>query len=441
MNLYKKIFHKKKFLIYGLGKTGISSYQYLKKNNQVFLYDDNKNIYIKKNLKKLLLDKYRIQKKKFDFILISPGINIDKCDLKNYIRKNKKKIITDLDIFYSQNSKNKIITITGTNGKSTTAKILDLILKGHKKDSRLCGNIGNPILSQKKISKKTLFVIEASSYQIAYSKLFKSNYVIILNISPDHLERHGSIENYVSAKFKLVTKQSKEDFSYINSKNKYLKNAIKKNKIFSKIIYVNPNASKSFERKIYNPYFSTKGNKENLSFIFPLCKKLNLQNKEIFKIINKFKGLKYRQQIIYDNSKIKIINDSKSTSFASTTNIFQSLEKVFWLVGGMGKLGDRFNLKKNECKNIKAYIFGKNKKFFTNQFKSKLSYRCFKNLKSAIKQVLIEVNESESKLQKTVLFSPSAASFDSFKNFEDRGEYFNYLIKKYKSKGIINAIR
>ena len=133
MNLYKEIFHKKKILIYGMGKTGLSSYKYLRKNNQIFLYDDNKKIFNKKILKKLLLNKNKIHQSKFDFILISPGININNCDLKNYLKKNLKKIITDLDVFYSHHSKNRIITITGTNGKSTTAKLLNIILKDHKK--------------------------------------------------------------------------------------------------------------------------------------------------------------------------------------------------------------------------------------------------------------------------------------------------------------------
>ena len=441
MDLYKKIFHKKKILIYGMGKTGISGYQYLKKNNQISLYDDNKNIFIKKNFKKSLLDRNKIQRSKFDFILISPGININKCDLKNYLKKNQKKIITDLDIFYNHHPKNKIITITGTNGKSTTAKLLDLILKDHKKDSRLCGNIGNPILSQKKISKKTLFVVEASSYQIAYSKLFKTNYAVILNISPDHLERHGSIENYVSAKFKLITNQSKKDYAYVNSEDKYLKKKVKKSKIFSKIIKVNPKVVNNFKKKIINPYFFSQGNKENLSFIFSISKKLNLQNNKIFKTINKFRGLKFRQQIIYNSSKVTFINDSKATTFASTINILKLLKKAYWLVGGIGKLGDKFTLKKNECKNIKAYVFGKNKNFFIKQFKNKLSYRYFKNLKTAVKQVLKEINNDSDNLHKTVLFSPSAASFDNFKNFEERGEYFNFLLKKYKVKETINAIR
>ena len=441
MFLSKKIFQKKNILIYGMGKTGFSSYNYLKKNNQISLYDDDKKIFINKYLKKFLLKKNKINKSNFDYIIVSPGININKCDLQNYLKKNSKKIITDLDVFYSNHKKNKIITITGTNGKSTTAKLLNLILRNHKKDSRLCGNIGNPILSEKKISKKTLFIIEASSYQIAYSKLFKTNYAVILNISPDHLERHGSMENYVNAKFKLVTTQSRKDFAYMNVKDKYLKKKLKNNKIFSKIINVNLKAINNLKKKITNPYLLSQANLENLSFIFSISRKLNLQKKKIIKTINKFKGLKYRQEIIFNNSKITFINDSKATSFASTINILKPLKKVFWLVGGIGKLGDQFTLKKKECKDIRAYIFGKNKIFFVKQFRNKLSYRYFKNLNSAVKQVLKDINNNSHNLHKTVLFSPSAASFDSFKNFEERGEYFNFLLKKYKVQETINANR
>jgi len=441
MNFSSKIFYNKKILIYGIGKSGLSSYFFLKKNNYINLYDDNKKIFENKSFKKIFLEKNKICQIKFDYIVISPGINIYNCNLKNFLKKNLEKIVTDLDIFYSHYSSNKTITITGTNGKSTTVKLLYMILKNHNKDVRLCGNIGKPILLEKNVSRKTIFVIEASSYQIEYSNIFKTNYAMILNISPDHLERHGSIKNYVKAKFKLVQNQSKKDFAYINVKEKYLSKIMKASRIFSKIINVNLNKTKKFKKKITNSYFLTKGNQENLSFIFSISKKLNLNNKIILQTINKFKGLKFRQEIIYSSNKITCINDSKATSFASSINILKSLEKVFWLVGGIPKLEDKFTLKKNECKNICVYIFGKNKSFFIKQFKNKLPFYCFKDLKGAIQKILKDVKtKNKNNLHKTILFSPSAASFDSFKNFEDRGEYFNFLLKKYKVKKTINAL-
>ena len=162
-NLNAKI-NNKKILIYGFGKSGHASYNYLKKLNNVLVYDDYKKI------KKNFISKKKIQLTKFDYIVLSPGIDINKCKLKKYLNNNKNKIITDLDIFYLNNEKNLKITITGTNGKSTTAKLLFEILKDQKKDVKIAGNIGIPILSLKKITQKTIFVIEASSYQIDYSQ-------------------------------------------------------------------------------------------------------------------------------------------------------------------------------------------------------------------------------------------------------------------------------
>ena len=124
-----------------------------------------------------------------------------------------------MDIFYSF-YKNKSITITGTNGKSTTAKILHDILSDQNYDCRLIGNIGNPALSEKKITKKTVFVIEASSYQLDYSQLFTSKYSAILNISPDHIERHRNLKNYISAKFRLLDSQSRESIAFIKKKRR-----------------------------------------------------------------------------------------------------------------------------------------------------------------------------------------------------------------------------
>ena len=222
----KNIFYKKNILIYGLGKSGISAFNFLKKHNEIYLYDDKKIENRHVAIKNFLISYKKIAKKKIDYIIISPGINIKKCKLNNFLNRNLKKINTDLDIFFSQYSKNKNITITGTNGKSTTAKILYEVLRQEKIDARLVGNIGNPILLEKNITNDTVFVIEASSYQLEYSKIFKSNIAAILNISPDHLERHKTLKNYIKAKFKLIKNQTKEDYAILNINNFYIKQQV-----------------------------------------------------------------------------------------------------------------------------------------------------------------------------------------------------------------------
>ena len=159
------IFLNKKILIYGLGKSGISSFKFLKKKSDVYLFDDNllktQNFILKKNI----INYKNIFKTKFDQIIISPGIDINKCKLSKFLKKNNGKIYSDLDVFYSF-YKNICITITGTNGKSTTCQLLYKILLDQKLNVKLVGNIGNPILSVKKVNKKTIFIIEASSYQL-----------------------------------------------------------------------------------------------------------------------------------------------------------------------------------------------------------------------------------------------------------------------------------
>ena len=428
LNLEKN-FLKKRILIYGLGKSGLSTYSYLKKNNIISLYDDR--IITKKNIKDTHTTYKEIIKKEFDCIIISPGIDINNCKLSRFLKKNHKKIYTDLDIFYSRYAFNQKITITGTNGKSTTAKLLYDILKDQKKDVRLVGNIGNPVLLEKKIKKDTLFVIEASSYQLEYSKLFKTNISLILNISPDHLERHKTINKYVSAKFKLIKNQSKNDIAILNTKNFYIKRKLKQKKFAPSILKIEKYISDRFIKKIDNHYFDTDGNKENLTFVLKVSKILKLKNNLLLKSLKNFKGLSFRQEIIHNSKFLKIINDSKATSFSSSEKLLKSLKNIYWIIGGLPKKGDKFLLKKDDCKKIKLYIFGKNQKFFINQLKNKMAFKSFLNLKSLIAKVFLDIKNENNFIKKTILFSPASASFDTFKNFEERGRYFNKLIKNY----------
>ena len=423
------IFLNKKILIYGLGKSGLSTFKFLKNKSNVFLYDDFQSNFKNKNVKKNLISYSNILKLKFDKIILSPGIDIDKCKLSKFLKKNNNQIYSDLDIFYSF-YKNDCITITGTNGKSTTCQLLYEVLLNQKFDVKLVGNIGNPILAVKNVKKKTIFIIEASSYQLEYSRMFRSKYCAILNLSPDHIERHKTINRYVKAKFKLLKNQHQGYFAFIKKNDLLIKKELIKNKFNSKIIKVDTKKIDIFLNKINNNYFLTETNKENLSFVLEISKKLNLKISLLIKTIKNFKGLKYRQQIIFKNNKLTIINDSKSTSFSSTKSILKVNPNIYWLLGGIHKKGDKFNLPKKHFNRIKAFIYGNDTKFFNNQLKGKVKFENFDNLKEALKKVFVIIKKEPS-VHQTILFSPCAASFDSFKNFEDRGFYFNKLIKEY----------
>ena len=419
----ENIFLKKKILIYGLGKSGISSFRFLRNKADIYLFDDLKNTHPKQ------ISKLKLLKIKFDKIIISPGINIFNCKLSKFLKLNKKKIYTDLDVFFTF-FKNKYITITGTNGKSTTAKILYEVLKDQKKDVRLIGNIGNPPLNEKKISKNTIFVIEASSYQLDYSQLFSSKYSIILNIKPDHLERHKTLQNYVDAKFKLLDSQSKSCLAFVKSDDVLISRKLKTKKFNCKIVKVNTKKNYNDFLEIKNKYFLTESNRENLSFIIELAKKLKLKNYLLQKTIKNFKGLKYRQQIILQKKNLTIINDSKSTSFSSSVGMLKKDSNILWLLGGIYKKGDKLELKKKDLSNVTAFIYGENKNLFIKQLRSKVKFKNYINLEDAVKNVFSIIKTKRS-VKYTILFSPCAASFDSFKNFEERGLYFNRLVKRF----------
>ena len=423
MKIDKDIFLGKKILIYGLGKSGISTFKFLKKRADVYIFDDNQ----KTNLKIITIN--QVIKTKFHRIIISPGINISNCKLSKFLNKNLDKIYTDLDVFYSF-YKNTSIAITGTNGKSTTAKILFDILTDQKKDVRLIGNIGNPALSEKKISKKTFFVIEVSSYQLEYSKIFSAKYAVILNISTDHIERHKNLTNYVNAKFKLLDSQNNKSFAFVKKNDQLINKKIRKNKFKPKIYKVDTLKMNKLSNQLNNKYFISDGNKENLSFILKIASNLKLNKTKLFKTLNNFKGLKYRQQIIFDNKNLTIINDSKSTSFASSESILKNFNDIYWILGGIPKKGDKFKLSKKKCRNFKAFTFGNYHKQFNRILRNKIKIKKLKNLKETLKKIFFEIKKQKIK-KNTIFFSPAGASFDSFKNFEDRGKYFNQLIKKF----------
>tara|TARA_B110000438_G_scaffold295203_1_gene337824 strand:+ start:536 stop:1846 length:1311 start_codon:yes stop_codon:yes gene_type:complete len=426
-------YQNKKIAIYGMGKTGFSAAKTFKKlRANVHCWDDNEKIRIKLKNSNYKIDKFWLKKKIVDHIVISPGVDINKCKIKNYLKKNRNKVITDLDLFFELNKKALIISITGTNGKSTTCKIIEKILKTAKLNVKTVGNIGRPILSSGQTKKKIIFILELSSYQLEYSKLIRSKHAAILNISPDHLERHKNIPNYINAKSKIFSAQESTDFSYINFNNKYLKKfkeKFKNKKYESKLIQINKLTCNHLLSKINNKYFKSNSNIENLSFAYKIAKNLNIKDKTIIKAVNKFKGLAHRQEIVISNKKILCVNDSKATSFEASLQSLLNYNNIYWILGGLPKYKDKFNLKKVKKKIVKAYIIGKKISFFKNQIKNDVTFQVSKNIKSAINNIQRDLKLKKN-IKSTILLSPAGASFDQFKNFEKRGVYFKDLIKR-----------
>ena len=414
------------FLVYGLGITGNSVINFFKKKkiSNFKVYDDNhKNLfksYWTKNLNKTL--------KQVDYIILSPGISLNKN--KN-LQKYKKKIITDLDLFYLDREKFKSIVVTGTNGKSTTCKLLDHVLKKNKFKCLLGGNIGKPLLSLNKVN-NSFVIIEASSFQLSHSKFICPDFALFLNFTNDHIDWHGSTNEYLNAKLKIFKNQNKKQYAFTN---KTLKIAFKKKNFKSKLIIPKLRDYKKIKYKIKNSYLASNINDENVSFVFELSKLINISQKSFVKSIQSFKGLEHRFEIFMKKKNVTFINDSKATTCESAITAISGLKNIFWILGGLPKKGDKinfFNYKKNI---IKCYLIGKNINFFKKQIEGKVSFSISKTLESAINQIIKDYKFYKKK-KCLILLSPAAASFDQFKNFEVRGNKFKKLCKKYARKFI-----
>ena len=414
----------KSFFVYGLGVTGMSVVNYFNKNNftRYDVWDDNISAKTKLNNFSTNLDKA-------DFIVMSPGISIKKARLKKKLIKNKNKIITDLDLFYLFNPRIKTIVVTGTNGKSTTCKILEHVLKKNGVNVRLAGNIGKPILDLD-IKKNPIVIIEASSFQLAYSQYVKPEYAIILNITKDHLDWHSSYKDYINSKFKIFSEQKKNDFSFLN--NKILLRKFKKEKYKGKLKLVNIKKYKEIQNKIQNDYLKSEVNEENMSFVYDLSKILKINEKSLIDSLKSFKGLSHRHEIFYKKNNKIFINDSKATSFEASKYAIKNNKNIFWIVGGLPKAGDKFQLGKIKKNIIKTYIIGKHMKNFQKYLKKSVKLQLCANLKNAIITIFKDTKNIRNR-KITILLSPASASYDQYKNFEERGNYFKSLIiKKFK---------
>jgi len=435
---YLKKYQNKKIAIYGIGISGQSAAKILKKiGAKVVCWDDSTKIRRKFNYSNLIIKKFWLDKNLPDYIVISPGIDIRKCKIKNFLKKNVEKIITDLDIFFDLNKKKKIISVTGTNGKSTTCKIIEKVLKNANYKPITLGNIGKPILSFGKVKKKTIFILEISSYQLQYSKLFRSDHAAILNVSPDHLDRHKNIKNYIKIKSRIFMAQNKYDYSYINTQNQYaknIKNIFRSKNIKSKLVSINKSNYKNLIKKIKNNFFKGEGNITNLVFAYRIAKNLKINDKVIIKSFNEFKGLDHRQEAVFSSKNLLCVNDSKATSFDAAFQSLSSYNKIYWILGGVPKKKDVFYLKKVKKNIIKAYIIGKNISFFKKKISGHISFTISKNMKSALNSIFKDLKSEDNSL-KTILLSPASASFDQFNNFESRGDFFKKLIINKLKKG------
>ena len=414
------------FLVYGLGLSGQSVVKFFKMNSfkNFKVWDDKQ----KKSFKTYRAQSLKKTLNQVNYIVLSPGVSLIKNKI---LSKFKKKIITDLDLFFLTNRKFRSIVVTGTNGKSTTCELLAHILKKNKLSYCVGGNIGTPILELKNIQKGHV-IIEASSFQLSHSQFICPDYALFLNLTNDHLDWHGNRKNYLNAKLKIFQHQKKSQYAILNKK---LKKAFLKKNFSSKLIIPNLGDYQKIKYRIKNNYLISGINDENMCFIYTLIKLLKIKENSYIQATQTFKGLPHRFEVFLKRKNVTFINDSKATSFKASQLALSSLKNIHWILGGLPKRGDSLSVSKYKKNIIKCYIIGKHTNFFKKKIEGKLPFSITKNLKNSLAKILKDLNY-QTRTKITVLLSPAAASFDQFINFETRGEKFKRLSKIYAKKFI-----
>ena len=434
--------------VYGISKSGLAVIKLLKKQDKNFeCWDDSKKTryLLKKKFKNLnLIPINKINLKNFNNIYVTPGISIND---KKFSKAEKSKLKRDLNLYYENITTEKIIAITGTNGKSTTTKLIGDILKKSSKKVFVGGNIGEPLCNS--ILQKKLFfyhVVELSSFQLESIKNFDPKISIILNLAKDHLDRYENFTQYVEAK-KNILKINSNNINLISIDDKFSKKIFNDINIKNKISFSlhNSNADIYYENGfIVDKYFSRfkkhklqnisldlsqTYNIQNMLAAYAVCKYLRIPIKFFNESIKNFKGLPFRSSIILNTKSKLIINNSKATNVASALFTLENKKNIFLLLGGIAKKGDEFEkfIKyKHDIKKI--YIYGKSRLLIKKQMKLNSISEVYENLEGAFNNLWKHLEKFDGKA--TVIFAPACASFDQFENFEKRGDFFNKLVFK-----------
>lgn len=424
----------KKVLVYGLSTSGKWVSQLLiKKKASVFLYDDD----LSKLRSKNLTNCYLVQELSEDmiadlnFLIVSPSIEMDNKFLL-LAKKYNKKIFSELE-FASLFCKN-LVAITGTNGKTTTTDLVAQLLNTKQK-AVACGNIGYS-LSQAVIEKKNhLKVVEVSSFMLENAKTFSPHVATVLNIEPDHLIRHKTMQEYTNLKLSIFKNLKPADYAVINLDNKITTNQTCKQITYSYNKPANVNVQGGYiclnnEKIIAINELKLKGKHNIYNIMCAICfayvYKVKIEN--IREVLKSFKPDKFRIEKIASVNGINFINDSKSTNIASTLACVDSVKgSIILLLCGSKKSLDYETLFKNLPKRVKhIVIFGEITEQVNNA-NTNFKIEVVENMKEAI-----EFATSIALKNDNIVLSPSSASYDQYNSYIERGEDFNNQVKSYE---------
>ena len=361
----------------------------------------------------------------FEAVVVSPGVPINRHPIAAHAAKFGVPLIGDIELFAQARAElppHKVVGITGTNGKSTTTALVTHILKTAGVPALMGGNIGLPILAQDPLPKSGVYVLELSSYQIDLTHSLDCDVAVLLNITPDHLDRYESFEAYKLAKMHLFHMQDQTKGHLAVVSEPWPVSIEFQESIPNWSIWWISQDDHSAQQ-IKWPSLQGPHNHENAAAAYATCRELGLEESTIYAAMRTYPGLPHRMERIAERGGVLFVNDSKATNPTSTAPALAAYPKVRWILGGLAKTDDLDACAPHFSHVRSAYTIGEAGALFARVLAPHMPVAECIVLDEAVKRAANDAEPGD-----TVLLSPACASFDQFKDYEARGDAFRAAV-------------
>jgi UDP-N-acetylmuramoylalanine--D-glutamate ligase len=450
-------FAGKRVAVFGLGRSGLLAAQALKEGGaEVVAFDDDAGKLAEAQSAGIKTQNLReLDWSAVAALVLAPGVPLTHPKphwTVSLARQHDVEIIGDIELFCRERANSgsecPLIAITGTNGKSTTTALTAHLLKSVGRDAQMGGNIGVPVLALEPFAPGRVYVLEVSSYQIDLAPSLHATVGILLNVSEDHLDRHGSMDNYAALKARLPANVEPGGTAVIGVDDRYTQAVADRIARAGKTV-----VQVSVKAPLRDGYYaegsqimhavagkaqpvaqlagiaSLRGahNAQNAACAIAACAALGLDLPAIQKGLVSFPGLAHRMQPIARKGRVLFVNDSKATNADSAARALASFHDIYWIAGGRAKTGGIAGLAEFFPRIAKAYLIGEAAKEFAATLDGKVAYEIAGVLPAAVEAAARDA-ESSGATEPVVLLSPACASFDQYPNFEVRGQAFTDLV-------------
>jgi UDP-N-acetylmuramoylalanine--D-glutamate ligase len=421
-----RAFAGKKYAVYGLARSGLATAAALIASGaEVVAWDAKEEARANAPAGARIADLDEADLAHIDSLVVTPGLPLNRHPIARRAREAGVEVVGDIELFARARRElppHKVVGITGTNGKSTTTALIHHILKAAGVATAMGGNIGLPILAQDPLPEGGVYVLELSSYQIDLTQSLDCDVAVLLNVTPDHLDRYDAFEAYRDSKMRLFDLQSPHHVAVFTGEDQFGQDAYRhrwEDAHDTTLLAVRRDAvNQEHWSALQGPH-----NAQNAASAIAVCKVLGVGEGEIEEGLRTYPGLPHRMERIRERDGVLFVNDSKATNPTATAPALAAFERIRWICGGLAKTDNLDECAPHFSHVGKAYTIGEAGELFARLLSPHMDVAECQTLERAVGAAAADAKSGD-----TVLLSPACASFDQFRDFEDRGDQFRALV-------------